>query len=100
MVLLKVTYRVRAHHMAEFEDIFQEQIRPLVAEHGLDFMGIWRTIVGNAGEYLELWRFESSGDFEKRWKTLFEDARLQDIFKTTGPMVEGENFSLLEPVGS
>ncbi len=99
MILLKVTYRVRAHQMGQFETIFQEEILPLVAEHELRFKGIWRTLVGNAGEYLELWQFESSADFERRWKALFADPRLQRIFETTGPMVEDENFSLLEPVG-
>ena len=98
MVLLKVTYRVRAHQMAEFERIFQAQIMPLVQEHGLDFRGIWRTLVGEVGEYLELWNFTSLTEFDEQWRKLLNDPRLLEIFQVTGLMVEGEKFTLLEPL--
>ncbi len=98
MILLRVTYRVRAHHMADFERIFAERVLPLVKERKLAFRGIWRTLVGNAGEYLELWEFASMADFDRDWSGLLGDPRLQEIFKTTGPMVEDENFSLLQPL--
>lgn len=98
MVLLKITYRLRAHHMAEFEQIFHEQIIPLAQEHNLHPQGLWRTLVGEVGEYMELWQFASLAEFDQRWHELFADGRLQEIFKTTGPMVEGEKFTLLEPV--
>lgn len=98
MILLKVTYRLRAHHMPQFEKIFDEQIMPLVREHGLNFKGIWRTLVGEVGEYMELWEFASMAEFDERWRGLIGDPRLQRVFKTTGPMVEGERFTLLEPV--
>lgn len=54
--------------------------------------------MGNAGEFLELWEFASVADFEKRWKALLSDSRLQEIFQSTGSMVENESFALLEPV--
>lgn len=99
MVLLKITYRLRAHHMPEFERIFEEQIVPLAQEYKLHLQGLWRTLIGEVGEYLELWEFTSLTEFEEEWRRFFADARLQEIFKTTGPMVEGEKFALLEPVG-
>lgn len=98
MVLLKVSYRLRAHHMAEFERIFAEQIQPLINQHGLRFRGLWRTLVGEVGEYLELWEFASLAEYDERWRRLLNDPQLQEIFQTTGPMVEGERFTLLEPV--
>ena len=97
MVLLKVTYRLRAHQMAEFERIFAEQIMPLVKTHGLRFWGIWRTLVGEVGEYLELWEFNSMAEFDEQWRRLLNDPQLLQIFQLTGPMVEGERFTLLEP---
>ncbi len=97
MVLLKVTYRLRAHLMAQFEEIFGEEILPLVREHQLNFKGIWRTLVGEVGEYMELWEFDSVADFEVQWKKLTSDPRLQQVFERTGPTVEGERFTLLEP---
>ncbi len=99
MVLLKVTYRLRAHQMAEFERIFAEQIMPLVQTHGLHFGGIWRTLVGEVGEYMELWEFASLAEFDEQWRKLFTDPLLLEIFQITGPMVEGEKFTLMEPVG-
>jgi hypothetical protein len=97
-VLLKVTYRLRAHQMAEFERIFVDQILPLVQMHGLNFRGIWRTLVGEVGEYLELWEFASVAQFDEQWRKLINDPLLLEIFQVTGPMVEGEKFTLLEPV--
>ena len=85
--------------MAEFERIFAEQIVPLAQEYSLRHQGLWRTLVGEIGEYLELWEFASLAEFDKEWHRFFADVRLQEIFKTTGPMVEGEKFALLEPVG-
>ena len=98
MVLLKVTYRLRAHHITEFERIFAEQIMPLVQAHGLHFRGIWRTLVGEVGEYMELWEFASLTEFDEQWRKLLNDPCLLEIFQITGPMVEGERFTLLEPV--
>ncbi|HZS06945.1 MAG TPA: NIPSNAP family protein [Blastocatellia bacterium] len=97
MVLLRITYRLRAHHMPQFERIFDAEILPLIREHGLSFKSIWRTAVGEVGEYMELWEFDSLADFDVRWKKLINDPRLQAIFERTGPMVEGERWSLMEP---
>lgn len=97
MILLRVTYRLRAHHMAQFERIFDEQILPLAREHNLRCKGLWRTLVGEVGEYMELWEFASLAEFDEQWHQLFSDARLQEIFQTTGPMVEDEKLTLLEP---
>jgi hypothetical protein len=98
LTLLRITYRLRAHHVPQFEKIFAEEIVPLILEYGLNFQGIWRTLVGEVGEYMELWQFASMADFEARWLGFLNDPRLQKIFERTGPMVEGERFTLLEPV--
>ena len=97
MVLLRITYRLRAHHMPQFERIFDAEILPLIREHDLSFKSIWRTVVGDVGEYMELWEFDSLADFDVRWKRLINDPRLQTIFERTGPMVEDERWSLMEP---
>lgn len=97
MILLKVTYRVRAHQISTFETIFRHEIEPLIRDHGLAFRGIWKTRVGPVGEFLELWEFKDMSDFDTNWFRLIQDPRLQEIFERTGPMVEGEEFSVLEP---
>ena len=96
--VLKVTYRIRAHHLKAFEKLFSKQILPLTQRHDLKLLGCWRTLVGNMGEYLELWEFRSIADFEESWKRLLQDPQLAMIFELTGPMVEAETFSLLEAV--
>jgi hypothetical protein len=98
MILLRISYRLRAHHMPEFEQVFESQIIPLIREYQLNFKGIFRTVVGEVGEYMELWEFSSMTEFDERWRTFLADPRLLEIFETTGPMVEGERFTLLEPV--
>lgn len=98
MIVLKVSYRVRAHHMTQYEELFAERVMPLIREHQFRFRGIWKTIVGDAGEYLELWEFDSMPEFAEKWKQLMNDPRLLEVFQSTGPLVEGENLALFEPV--
>jgi NIPSNAP len=101
MILLKISYKLRAHHVAQYDRTFAERTLPLIQEHGFRFWGVWRTIVGDAQEYLELWEFDSLAEFDEKWRGLMADPRLQEIFEVTGPMVECENLSLFEPaIGS
>jgi hypothetical protein len=97
MILLKISYKLRAHHVADYERAFAERTLPLIREYGFRFWGIWRTVIGDAQEYLELWEFESLTEFDKRWHDLMADPRLIEIFETTGPMVEDEKLSIFEP---
>lgn len=98
MYLLRVSYRVRAHDVPRFEKVFAGEILPLAREHGLRLRGFWKTWVGAVGEYMELWEFRSMEEYETRWKRFFFDPRLKAVFEVTGPLVEGEESSLLEPV--
>ncbi len=97
MILLKISYKLHAHHVAQYDRTFAERTLPLIQEHGLRFWGIWRTIVGDAQEYLELWEFDSLSEFDEQWRKLMADSRLKEIFEVTGQMVECENLSLFEP---
>ncbi|HEX2490871.1 MAG TPA: NIPSNAP family protein [Blastocatellia bacterium] len=97
MVLLKISYKLRAHHVAEYHRTFAELTLPLIRELGFRFWGIWRSVVGDAQEYLELWEFDSVAEFDEKWRKLASDPRLQEIFKVTGPMVEDERLTLFEP---
>ncbi|HLU99630.1 MAG TPA: NIPSNAP family protein [Acidobacteriota bacterium] len=96
--LLKVSYRIAIHQMPQYEQLFQQQVLPLIREKKLRLLGIWKTLVGDVGEYLELWQFDSLGEFEVKWPSLLEDPRFQELVRTTGPMVKDENFTLLQPV--
>lgn len=96
MVYLHVTFTVEAHNTATFESFYEETFWPVIREHGFEPVGIYRTLVGIAGEITEIWRFENLADYETKWKSLMGDPRLQDIFETTGPMVKQESFKLME----
>lgn len=95
-VWLRVTYRVRSDCILEFEEILLREIIPLAENLGIARPDVWRTTIGAAGEYLELWRFDSVSEYEDKFKTLLRHPRLQEIFRRTGPMVSGEYFALLE----
>jgi len=97
-VVLKVSYRVPVNHMAEFEKILVNQVLPLAEDIGIDLKGVWKTLVGNAGEFLELWEFDSMAEFETKWKELLAHPELQKVFEITGPVVRDESFALFEPV--
>ena len=99
-VLLRVTYRVRSHHVRRFEEIFEAEVTPLIGKHRLRLKGMWKTVVGSVGEYMELWEFKSMQEFEESWQSLMDDPELIAIFERTGPMVENENFTLLKPLSS
>jgi hypothetical protein len=97
-VILKVSYRVAAHRAADFERALLGEVLPLARELGIEPHGIWKTFVGNVGEYLELWRFGSIGEFERKWRQLLAHPQLQEVFARTGPMVREETFALMEPL--
>ncbi|MCI0337892.1 MAG: NIPSNAP family protein [Acidobacteria bacterium] len=94
---MKISYKLRAHDVVEYDRTFAQRTLPLIREYGFRFWGIWRTIVGDAQEYLELWEFESIAEFDEKWRKLMADPRLKEIFEVTGAMVENENLSLFEP---
>ncbi|MBX3277744.1 MAG: NIPSNAP family protein [Acidobacteria bacterium] len=97
MILLKISYRLRAHHVAEYDAVFAARTLPLIREHGFRFWGVWRTLIGDAQEYLELWEFDSLAEFDEKWRGLMNDPRLKSIFDVTGPMVEDERLTIFEP---
>lgn len=96
MLYLMVRFEVALHETTTYEDLFSRDFMPLIREHGLDLVGAFRTIVGEAGEYHELWRFDDMADFEKKWKALFADPRTRAVISRTGPLVKGEVSRLLE----
>jgi hypothetical protein len=98
-VVLKVSYRVAAHQASDFERALLGEVVPLARELGIELLGVWKTLVGNVGEYLELWRFGSVEQFERKWRQLLSHPRLREVFARTGPVVRDETFALMEPLG-
>ena len=98
MVYLQVTFHLEAQDVERFERFYAREFLPVILEHGLEPLGIFKTVVGRAGEMTEIWKFESLSDYERKWKALMSDPRVQTIFETTGPMVKDESFKLMESV--
>lgn len=96
--MLKVTYKLRAHNLDQFENILRQEIIPVAEDMGLNLRGVWRSFIGNVGEYVELWEFDSLQAFETEWAELLKHPQIQEIFQTTGPMVEDEEFSIYQPI--
>jgi len=97
MVYLHVTFTVEAHQVERYERVFEEKFVPILREHGLEAVGIWKTLVGAAGEFTEIWRFDDLADYERKWSILLADPRVKRIFETTGPLVKNETFKLMIP---
>lgn len=98
MIYLHVSFHLEAQDVARFETFYAEEFLPVIREHGFEAVGIFKTLVGPAGEVTEIWRFDDLADYERKWKALMKDPRVQKIFETTGPMVKGERFKLMESV--
>lgn len=98
MVYLQVNFHLEAQDVQRFESFYAERFLPVILDHGFEPLGIFKTLVGRAGEITELWKFADLADYEAKWKGLMDDPRVLEIFETTGPMVKGESFKLLESV--
>ena len=98
MIYLQVTFHLEAQDVARFETFYAAEFLPVILEHGFHAVGIFKTLVGRAGEVTELWRFDDLADYERKWKALMADPRVATIFETTGPMVKEESFKLMESV--
>ena len=98
MIYLQVTFHLEAQDVKRFESFYAEEFLPVIREHGFEAVGIFKTLVGRAGEITELWKFDDLADYDRKWKALMNDPRVEKIFETTGPMVKGESFKLMESV--
>src|SRR5262249_763792 len=95
MVYLMVRFHVALHETALYERIFAEEFLPLLREHGFRMVGTFRTLVGTAGEYHEIWGFADLAEFQARWIALFSDPRTVEVVRRTGPLVRGEVSRIL-----
>ena len=98
MVYLHVTFTVDAHNLADYESIFTGEFMPLLREHGFEAVGIWKTLIGRAGEHTEIWRFDDAADYERKWSAMSADPRVLAVLRKTGPLVRNEVLKLMSPV--
>src|SRR5262249_50103935 len=90
LIYLTVTFTIAAHQIEEYEKIYREEFLPTILAHGFRPVGIWKTVVGRAGEFLEMWEFQDAADFERRWKALADDPAVRNVLLKTGPLVANE----------
>jgi hypothetical protein len=95
MVYLHVTFTVDAHQIESYETTFRDEFMPLLDEHGFEAIGIWKTLIGRAGEYIEIWSFADAADYERKWMAMSSDPRVVAVLQKTGPLVRNEEFKLL-----
>jgi hypothetical protein len=98
MVYLQVTFTLEAQNVASFKEYYEKEFLPVILSHGFEAVGVFETLVGDAGEMTEIWRFADMSDYERKWRSLMSDPELPRIFETTGPMVKNERFKLMESV--
>ena len=98
MIYLHVTFHLEAQDVQRFETFYADEFLPVILGHGFEAVGVFKTLVGRAGEVTEIWKFDDLPDYERKWKALMADPRVHEIFETTGPMVKEESFKLMESV--
>ena len=98
MVYLHVTFRVDAHLIDQYNAVFSGRFIPVLKELGFQCVGIWTTLVGNAGEYTEIWEFADIAEYYRKWNGMLADPRVREILLITGPLVRDEVFKLMSPM--
>jgi hypothetical protein len=95
LVYLHVSFTVDAHQIEAYETIYGTEFMPVLRDLGFEAVGIWKTLVGRAGEFMEIWRFSDAADFEAKWNGMMADPRVAAIMQKTGPLVHNESFKLM-----
>ena len=63
MVYLHVTFQLEAQNVGRFETFYAREFLPVIQAHGFEAVGIFKTLVGRAGEVTEIWRFRDLQDY-------------------------------------
>ncbi|MCH8074877.1 MAG: NIPSNAP family protein [SAR324 cluster bacterium] len=63
-----------------------------------NFLGIYRTEVGNVNEVIHMWGYENMAERERRRALLFQDAGFLDYVKRVREMITAQDVRILVAV--
>ena len=75
MIIELRLYEIRPQNMAQWLELWERAALPVLKEICGGFLGMYVTEVGHINEFIHMWRFEDSGERERRRAHLAEDER-------------------------
>ena len=97
MVIDHRTYTLHIGTVATFMDLFEKEgLEPQVRILG-NFMGLFRTEIGNINQIIMMFGFEDAGDRQRRRDRLYLDPAFQSYLMKVRPLLKEQEVRLLTP---
>ena len=85
MIIDYRAYTFRPGSIPTFYEMFEKEgLEPQQRILG-NFLGMYRTDVGNVNEVIHMWGYENSGEKERRRKELYKDPGFSDFVRLRRP---------------
>jgi hypothetical protein len=90
-------YTLESGAVARFMELFEKEgLEPQVRILG-NFLGIYRTEVGNVNEIIMMFAYEDAAERQRRRDQLFQDPAFQAYLQKVRPMLRHQEVRLLVP---
>lgn len=97
MVIDHRAYTLHAGTVTTFMELFeQEGLEPQVRILG-NFMGLFRTEVGNINQIIMMFAYEDAGERQRRRELLYKDPAFQAFLVKVRPLLRDQEVRLLTP---
>ena len=97
MVIDQRTYTLHVGTVAPFMELFEKEgLEPQVRILG-NFMGLYRTEIGNINQIIMMFAYEDAGDRQRRREKLYLDPAFQAYLAKVRPMLKDQEVRLLVP---
>ena len=97
MVIDHRTYTLHIGTVSTFMDLFEKEgLEPQVRILG-NFMGLFRTEIGNINQIIMMFGFEDAGDRQRRRDQLYLDPAFQSYLMKVRPLLKEQEVRLLTP---
>lgn len=90
-------YTLQSGTVAKFLELFEtEGLEPQVRILG-NFLGIYRTEIGNVNEIIMMFAYEDAAERQRRRDQLFQDPAFQTYLQKVRPLLRHQDVRLLVP---
>jgi hypothetical protein len=97
MVIDHRTYTLHIGAVSTFMELFEKEgLEPQVRILG-NFMGLFRTEIGNINQIIMMFGFEDAGDRQRRRDRLYLDPAFQSYLVKVRPLLKDQEVRLLIP---
>lgn len=97
MIIDYRAYTFRPGSIPTFYEMFEKEgLEPQQRILG-NFLGMYRTDVGNVNEVIHMWGYENSGEKERRREELYKDPGFADYVVRARELITGQGVRTLIP---